>query len=300
MWETRQSLNYVLPPSLSNCASLHYSLTSTSPIFIPWPGCRWQPLWAWPSGHPWYTRTRPYQSYERSTHHSPLRPSAQWGQTAQTLTLDLTFIIGTLLVFQGMFAVSCKSLYQLNPAYVFMSISSRLVANITRCFFWLGDHFEFALLIQSLLMIIAQVCFMSPLSINLARILMTFEFCSLHCCIFAWHTAHAQVRRICTFLLGHTRFGNGQRIHNILSFWLAWCEYWESQFCFSCLLYCCVLSRYDGFLVWFKQYCSWSLVGRISSFPRWAMRLLGWRARCPYHSSSGRFAARSECNATRY
>jgi len=32
-----------------------------------------------------------------------------------------------------------------------------LIANITRCFFWLGDHFELALLVQSILMIIAQL-----------------------------------------------------------------------------------------------------------------------------------------------
>ena len=32
-----------------------------------------------------------------------------------------------------------------------------LIANITRCFYWLGDRFELALLIQSLLMIMAQV-----------------------------------------------------------------------------------------------------------------------------------------------
>ncbi|KAI9440487.1 hypothetical protein H4582DRAFT_1937170 [Lactarius indigo] len=32
-----------------------------------------------------------------------------------------------------------------------------LVANITRCFFWLGEHFEFALLMQSLLMILGQL-----------------------------------------------------------------------------------------------------------------------------------------------
>ncbi|KAF5383528.1 hypothetical protein D9615_003696 [Tricholomella constricta] len=32
-----------------------------------------------------------------------------------------------------------------------------LIANITRCFFWLGDPFEFALLIQSILMILAQL-----------------------------------------------------------------------------------------------------------------------------------------------
>ncbi|KAF8661288.1 hypothetical protein AX16_001387 [Volvariella volvacea WC 439] len=32
-----------------------------------------------------------------------------------------------------------------------------LIANITRCFFWLGNHFELALLIQSILMIVAQL-----------------------------------------------------------------------------------------------------------------------------------------------
>ncbi|KAN0064235.1 hypothetical protein ACQY0O_003402 [Thecaphora frezii] len=32
-----------------------------------------------------------------------------------------------------------------------------LVANITRCFFWLGEHFEFALLLQSILMIVSQL-----------------------------------------------------------------------------------------------------------------------------------------------
>lgn len=32
-----------------------------------------------------------------------------------------------------------------------------LIANITRCFFWLGNHFEIALLTQSVLMILAQL-----------------------------------------------------------------------------------------------------------------------------------------------
>lgn len=32
-----------------------------------------------------------------------------------------------------------------------------LIANITRCFFWIGNHFELALLIQSILMILAQL-----------------------------------------------------------------------------------------------------------------------------------------------
>ncbi|KAG6335805.1 hypothetical protein ID866_3283 [Astraeus odoratus] len=32
-----------------------------------------------------------------------------------------------------------------------------LLANITRCFFWLGTRFEFALLVQSILMILAQL-----------------------------------------------------------------------------------------------------------------------------------------------
>jgi solute carrier family 66, member 2 len=35
----------------------------------------------------------------------------------------------------------------------------RLLANITRCFFWLGEHYEFALLVQSLLMILCQVSY---------------------------------------------------------------------------------------------------------------------------------------------
>ncbi|EJD07553.1 uncharacterized protein FOMMEDRAFT_73213 [Fomitiporia mediterranea MF3/22] len=32
-----------------------------------------------------------------------------------------------------------------------------LIANITRLFFWLGNRFEFALLVQSILMILAQL-----------------------------------------------------------------------------------------------------------------------------------------------
>ncbi|EIN06068.1 hypothetical protein PUNSTDRAFT_73257 [Punctularia strigosozonata HHB-11173 SS5] len=32
-----------------------------------------------------------------------------------------------------------------------------LIANITRCFFWLGNRFELALLVQSILMILAQL-----------------------------------------------------------------------------------------------------------------------------------------------
>ena len=32
-----------------------------------------------------------------------------------------------------------------------------LIANITRCFFWLGDQFETPLLLQSIFMILAQV-----------------------------------------------------------------------------------------------------------------------------------------------
>ncbi|KAG8220858.1 hypothetical protein J3R82DRAFT_2352 [Butyriboletus roseoflavus] len=38
-----------------------------------------------------------------------------------------------------------------------MAHTIRLIANITRCFFWLGAHFEFALLLQSVLMIVAQL-----------------------------------------------------------------------------------------------------------------------------------------------
>lgn len=34
----------------------------------------------------------------------------------------------------------------------------RLIANIMRCYFWLGAHSEFPLLFKSILMIVAQVC----------------------------------------------------------------------------------------------------------------------------------------------
>jgi len=42
-----------------------------------------------------------------------------------------------------------------------------ILANITRCFFWLGNHFEIALLVQSILMIAAQlallyICILFP------------------------------------------------------------------------------------------------------------------------------------------
>jgi hypothetical protein len=40
-------------------------------------------------------------------------------------------------------------------------VHPRLIANITRCFFWLGNRFEFALLLQSILMILAQVIVLS-------------------------------------------------------------------------------------------------------------------------------------------
>ncbi|RXW23960.1 hypothetical protein EST38_g1882 [Candolleomyces aberdarensis] len=36
-------------------------------------------------------------------------------------------------------------------------VRKKLIANITRCFFWLGERFEFALLMQSILMIAAQL-----------------------------------------------------------------------------------------------------------------------------------------------
>lgn len=38
-----------------------------------------------------------------------------------------------------------------------------LIANICRCFFWFGEHFELALLLQSILMIIAQIFLLSLL-----------------------------------------------------------------------------------------------------------------------------------------
>ena len=71
-------------------------------------------------------------------------------------------ILETQLVFLGIYVQFC--------AYIILIWSclpnsiTRLVANITRCFFWLGEHFEFTLLMQSILMILCQVSFphMSP------------------------------------------------------------------------------------------------------------------------------------------
>ena len=55
-----------------------------------------------------------------------------------------------------MFVQSCE-VTLLSVGVLALTVRS-LMANITRCFFWLGDRFEIALLVQSLLMIVAQVC----------------------------------------------------------------------------------------------------------------------------------------------
>ena len=62
------------------------------------------------------------------------------------------------LAFLAMFAQFCECCLFAIPAEAKFS-SYSLLANITRCFFWLGNHFELALLYQSLFMIAAQVRF---------------------------------------------------------------------------------------------------------------------------------------------
>ena len=64
---------------------------------------------------------------------------------------------------------------------------SSLIANITRCFFWLGDQFEIALLLQSILMILAQV---RPLSHPVMEAKPRDFFISSHYSTFASDSNH--------------------------------------------------------------------------------------------------------------
>jgi len=54
-----------------------------------------------------------------------------------------------------MYVQFCEPSFVRNPFNT--TCPRRLLANITRCFFWLGTRFEYPLLVQSLLMILAQV-----------------------------------------------------------------------------------------------------------------------------------------------
>nr|CDI55606.1 conserved hypothetical protein [Melanopsichium pennsylvanicum 4] len=68
---------------------------------------------------------------------------------------SLAMAIGAPLVY----ADQAYSIYRKQDARGFSHdvCAVLLMANITRCFFWLGERFEFALLLQSLLMIGAQL-----------------------------------------------------------------------------------------------------------------------------------------------
>jgi hypothetical protein len=66
------------------------------------------------------------------------------------------------------------------------NLSSRLIANITRCFFWLGNRFEFALLLQSILMILAQVSVMIDPHPTLAIYHLYDQLALLYICIRYW------------------------------------------------------------------------------------------------------------------
>lgn len=67
-------------------------------------------------------------------------------------------IVEIQLVSREMFAECCKTVFIATSVEKLLdAIYSSLIANITRCFFWLGDRFELTLLVQSILMILAQV-----------------------------------------------------------------------------------------------------------------------------------------------
>jgi hypothetical protein len=60
---------------------------------------------------------------------------------------------------------------------------SSLIANITRCFFWLGDQFETPLLLQSILMILAQVSSSPCMTRSWKPIPQVFQLALLYICI---------------------------------------------------------------------------------------------------------------------
>lgn len=94
-----------------------------------------------------------------------------------------------------------------------------LLANITRCFFWLGESFEFALLVQSLLMILAQVCMYGCQ--RAYRVDPIHR--SLHSSTSASFIALGSAQRTSEHHLAHSHSGSGPHMAHTSSFLLAQC-----------------------------------------------------------------------------
>lgn len=79
--------------------------------------------------------------------------------TIATMSISTIASLGMAIGAPLLYADQAYSIYRKQDARGFSHdvCAVLLIANITRCFFWLGERFEFALLLQSLLMIAAQL-----------------------------------------------------------------------------------------------------------------------------------------------
>ena len=118
----------------------------------------------------------------------------------------------------GIYAPFCTWRKQEKSTHLTHVTCNSLLANTMRCFFWLGNQFEFALLMQSIFMILAQVRMIFDSYASSKSSVSSF------CCIFASdivprRVPKAWVRR------GRFPFGSGLHTLNMWSFWLAICGY---------------------------------------------------------------------------
>lgn len=106
-----------------------------------------------------------------------------------------------------------------------------LIANITRCFYWLGDRFEFALLIQSLLMIMAQVR-----TLCWQYFIWTDFWCgeSFYCFTFVFDTGLGYHQNVWEHHLDLCLSGSGQITGTTSNSWPLWCDYFCHVPTFGC------------------------------------------------------------------
>ena len=149
-----------------------------------------------------------------------------------SIVSELKKPLGMPRVSLGMFALFCQFL-PCNHLHCLMPwvYYCRLIANITRCFFRLGyeflpscapsskckhyrEYYELALLIQSILMILAQA--LSYL--NDVAFIFLIRIFSWRCFIFVFVIDLASAQKRSLLLAARYHFGNGQIILSILNF----------------------------------------------------------------------------------
>lgn len=193
-------------------------------------------------------------------------------------------------VFRVMFVVSCERSLVSQPYFGFTLRHLQACSQYYEMFFlarvglflfrgvssWSVDcrnRFELALLIQSILMILAQVC----LSKSLNKLQFDSGY-SLRFYISVSYIDLASVQRYSLAQCDHSLFGNGKHIHNISNSWPLWC------ISFVSLNSECQLI---ATLAYVKQYCS-----SFSAAPRFLLPSSGfsplvWKVHFPFHNLSG-------------